>query len=310
MEDRYPHNAIVVEDFPVHPGEVPPVIATNWATPGYFETIGIPLLEGRTFEGRDHEARTGAAVVSESFSERFWPTGSALGKRILPGLPGEDTPWYTVVGVVGDVRLEALEIPPEPAVYFAVIGAGGEYDWNQQTMTLVLRATTPPAALASLVRDRVWALDPNLPLVRTLTGEEILSKATARTSYTMMLIAIAAGVALFLGLIGIYGVISYVVNQRTREIGVRMALGASGRAVRRMVVRQGLRMTIAGVVLGIAAAAFATRLMSAVLFGVESLDPWTFVSVPLFLLAAATLASYVPARRAASLSPVESLRYR
>jgi predicted permease len=311
MEDRYPHNAIVLEDFPVAPGEVPPVIASNWATPGYFETIGIPLLEGRTFESRDHEERTGAAVVSEGFAERFWPGASALGKRILPGLPGEDPYWYTVVGVVGDVRIEALEIPPEPTVYFAVIGQGGEWgNWNMQTMTVILRASTPPLALASLVRDRVRALDPNLPLVRTLTGEEILSKATARTSYTMMLIAIAAGVALFLGVIGIYGVISYVVKQRTREIGVRMALGAEAGAVRRMVIRQGLRMTLAGVVLGIAAAAFATRLMSSVLFGVESLDPWTFVIVPLLLLAVATLASYVPARRAASLSPVESLRYR
>jgi predicted permease len=311
LQDRYPHNGILLEDFPVQPGEVPPVLATNWATPGYFETIAIPLLEGRTFESRDHEARKGAVVVSESFAKRFWPTESALGKRVMPGLPGKDAPWYTIVGVVGDVRIEALETPPEPTVYFAVIGQGGDYgDWNLQTMTVVLRATTPPAALASLVRDRVRALDPNLPLVRTLTGEEILSQATARTSYTMMLIAIAAGVALFLGVIGIYGVISYVVKQRTREIGVRMALGAEGRAVSGMVVRQGLRMTLAGVIMGVAAAAFATRLMSAILFGVESLDPWTFVSVPLFLLAVATLASYVPARRAASLSPVESLRYR
>jgi ABC-type antimicrobial peptide transport system permease subunit len=190
------------------------------------------------------------------------------------------------------------------------MGQGGDYgNWNIQTMTVILRTEVAPATLTAAVRDKVWALDPNLPLIRILTGEEILSEATARTSYTMILIAIAAGVALFLGLIGIYGVISYIVNQRTREIGVRMALGADRRDVSRMVVRQGLRMTVAGVVLGIGGALLATRLISALLFGVESADPWTFACVPLFLLTIATVASYLPARRAASVSPVESLRY-
>ena len=310
MADRHPHNGVVLEDYPVKADEVPPIIATNWATPGYFETFGIPLLEGRTFERRDHEEKTGAVVVSRSFAEQFWPHGSALGKRLLPGLPGNESPWYTIVGVVGDVLEEGLEHTPKPMMYHAVMGQGGDYgDWNIQTMTLILRTKVPPETLAAAVRDRVWALDPNLPLIRTLTGEELLSEATARTSYTMILIGIAAGVALFLGLIGIYGVISYIVNQRTREIGVRMALGADRGDVSRMVVRQGLRMTVAGVALGIPAAVFATRLMSSLLYGVESVDPWTFACVPLFLLTIATLASYLPARRAASVSPVESLRY-
>jgi predicted permease len=310
MIDRHPHNAVSLEDYPVKADEVPPIVATNWATPGYFETFGIPLLEGRTFERRDHEQRTDAVVVSRSFAEQFWPNGSALGKRLVPGLPGNDSPWYTIVGVVGDVLEEGLEHAPKPMMYHAVMGQGGEYgDWNIQTMTVILRTEVPPATLTAAVRDKVWALDPNLPLIRILTGEEILSEATARTSYTMILIAIAAGVALFLGLIGIYGVISYIVNQRTREIGVRMALGADRRDVSGMVVRQGLRMTVAGVVLGIGGALLATRLISALLFGVESADPWTFALVPLFLVSIATLASYVPARRAASLSPVESLRH-
>ncbi len=311
MADRHPHVPVNLEDHPVKPGEVPPVFATNWAMPGYFETFRIPLVEGRTLERRDHQEKTGAVVVSRSFAERFWPNESALGKRLVPGLEGKDARWYTVVGVVGDVREDGLEREPEPMIYYAIIGSGGGdfEDLNLQTMTVLLRAEVPPDTLAAAVREKVWALDPNLPLIRTLTGEELLADATARTSYTMTLIAIAAGVALFLGLIGIYGVVSYIVHQRTREIGVRMALGADRKTVSRMVVLQGLKMTLAGVVLGTGAALFSTRLMSALLYGVESADPWSFASVPLFLVSIATLATYLPARRAASLSPVESLRY-
>ena len=310
MADDDTNNGVVLEDYPVKPDEVPAVIRTNWAMPGYFETFRIPLLEGRTLERRDHEEKTGAVVVSRGFAEKFWPNGSALGKRLVPGLPGKDASWYTIVGVVGDVRDDGLEHEPRAMIYYAVIGKGGEYgDWNLQTLTVLLRSEVPPETLAAAVREKVWALDPNLPLIRVLTGEELLSDATARTSYTMVLIAIAAGVALFLGLIGIYGVVSYIVKQRTREIGVRMALGADRRAVSRMVVLQGLRMTLAGAVLGTGAALLSTRLMSALLYGVESVDPWTFASVPPFLVGVATLASYLPARRAASVSPVESLRY-
>ena len=197
-----------------------------------------------------------------------------------------------------------------PAIYYPIVGFGGEYDdWSIRRMTVVVRSTIPEATLSPAIRDRIWSQDPKLPFMGVRTGDELLSLSMARTSYTMMLLAIAAGVALFLGSIGIYGVISYLVGQRTREIGVRIALGAARSDVSRMVVRQGLTLTLVGVGLGIAGALAATRLMSALLFGVSPSDPPTFVSVAVFLVGVATLASYIPARRAAGIEPVKALAY-
>jgi putative ABC transport system permease protein len=272
--------------------------------------MGIPIEEGRTFERRDTEEKTGAVILSRSLAERFWPGKSALGKRVAPGLPRESMRWYTVVGVVSDVRDDALEQPVTPMVYYPPVGLGSENDdWVMRTMDVCVRSTVAPSSLSTAVRDTVWSLDPNLPLIRIRTGKELLSRALARTSYTMMLLAIAAGVALFLGSIGIYGVISYIVGQRTREIGVRIALGAGRSDVSRMVVRQGLAMTLTGVVLGTIGALAATRLMTAILFGVDTTDPGTFAGVVLFLTAVATLASYLPARRAAAIEPIRALHY-
>jgi putative ABC transport system permease protein len=310
MSGSNSNNGFAVEDFPVPEGQLPPIVRTNWATAGYFEAMGIPLEEGRTCERRDTEEKTGAVVVSRSLADRFWPGKSALGKRVAPGLPREDMRWYTVVGVVSDVRDDALEQPVTPMVYYPPVGFGGQSDdWVMRSMTVTVRSTVSPDTLATSVRDAVWSLDPNLPLISIRTGDELLSRSLARTSYTVMLLAIAAGVALFLGSIGIYGVISYIVGQRTREIGVRIALGAARSDVSRMVVRQGLVMTLVGVFLGTIGALAATRLMTAILFGVDPTDPGTFVSVVLFLTTVATLASYLPARRAATIEPISALRH-
>jgi predicted permease len=310
MTDFQSNNGAIFEDFPVEKGDLPPVIRTNWAAPGYFETLRIPLYEGRTFERRDHEEKTGAVVISRSVADKYWPGKSALGKRLVPGLPGATPRWYTIVGVVGDVHYDALEKSANPVVYYPIVGFGGTNDdWSLRRMTLVVRSTTPPATLSSAIRDRVWSLDRNLPFLGLHTGDELLSLSMARTSYTMMLLAIAAGVALFLGTIGIYGVISYIVGQRTREIGVRIALGAARSDVSRMVVSQGLTLTLLGVGLGVLGALAATRLMSALLFGVSAADPGTFVTVALFLVGVATLASYIPARRAAGIEPMKALYY-
>jgi putative ABC transport system permease protein len=304
------NDGMALEDFPVREGELPPVVRTNWAASGYFEAMGIPLEEGRTFERRDHEERTGAVVISRGLAETFWPGKSPLGKRLTPGLPRKINHWYTIVGVVGDVHDDGLEKPVNPMIYYPVVGFGEENDdWAVRGMTLCLRSTVSPATLSKSVRDTVWSLDPNLPLISIRTGNELLSRSLARTSYTMMLLAIAAGVALFLGSIGIYGVISYIVGQRTREIGVRIALGAARSDVSRMVVRQGLVMTLLGVAIGTLGALAATRLMAAILYGVDSTDPVTFASVGLFLTAVATLATYLPARRAAAIEPIRALRY-
>jgi predicted permease len=310
MSGSQTNNGIMPEGHPYQEGELPPVVRTNWAAPGYFEAARIPLYEGRTFERRDHEETTGAVVVSRALAEQFWPGESALGKRLTPGLPREITRWYEIVGVVGDVRDDGLEKGVNPMVYYPVVGFGDENDeWVIRGMTLTIRSSVPPASLSTSVREKVWSFDPNLPLVSVRTGEERLARSMARTSYTMMLLAIAAGVALFLGTIGIFGVVSYIVGQRTREIGVRMALGAARSDVSRMVVRQSLGMTLLGVGAGLLSALAATRLMSSLLFGVSPSDPVTFAAVAIFLTGVALIASYLPARRAAGIEPVRALHH-
>jgi predicted permease len=311
MTDGQSNNGVVLEDFPLEPDELPPLARTNYASPGYFETAGIALLEGRTFERRDHEELTGAVVISRSFAERHWPGQSVIGRRLLPGLPDPSAvKWYSIVGIVDDVRDDGLDQGPTPMVYYPLVGLGGEYgDWSIRTMSVVVRSDPAPSSLAGPAREAIWALDPNLPLISIRTAEEIVSRSMARTSYTMTLLGIAAGVALFLGAIGIYGVVSYVVSQRTREIGVRMALGAARRDVSRMIVRHGLTMAAAGVVVGVALGIVASRWIASLLYGVSETDPVTFATVSLALLAVTALASYLPARRAASVDPLRSLRY-
>ena len=310
LTDGQSNNGQVFEDFPLQPDEIPPVIRTSFATPGYFEAMGILLHEGRTFEPRDHQDRTGAVIVSAGLAEQFWPGGSALGKRVMPGLPDDDPKWYTIVGVVGDVRDDGLEKPPPDMIYYPMIGLGGEYgDWTIYTMSLAIRTSAPPTSLAEPAQRAVWALDPTLPVANLRTADDILSSSMARTTYTMILLGIAAAVALLLGTIGIYGVISYIVAQRTREIGVRMALGAQRRDVSGMVVGRGLVISLVGVAIGIAGAFALTRLMSTLLFGVSGTDPITFLAVSSLLLIVTSAASYLPARRAANINPVEALRY-
>ena len=195
-------------------------------------------------------------------------------------------------------------------IYYPVVGLGGDYgDWVRRTMSVAIRTEVEPTSLAAAARQKVWDLDARLPLISMRSGEAIVAESVARTSYTMILLAIAAGVALVLGAVGIYGVISYIVSQRTSEIGIRMALGAERSGVSRMVVAQGMRIAAIGVALGVLGALAATRLMTALLFGVESHDPATFAGLSLFLLAVAALASYIPARRAASVSPMRALHY-
>jgi predicted permease len=294
MTDTDSNSGVTVEDFPVAPGEIPPVIRTNVAAPGYFEAMGIALQSGRTFERRDHEEVTGAVVVSRGFE------------------PDEnETRWWTIVGVVGDVRDDGLQANAPEMIYYPMVSPGGddEAGWIPNTMSFAIRTAVPPTTLATPIRQAIWSLDPHLPIANVQTTAAIVSDSTARTAFTMLLLTIAAAVALLLGTVGIYGVVSYVVSQRTREIGVRMALGATQGEVGRMVVRQGLAIASAGVVIGLIGAFALTRLMSALLFGVSSTDPMTFAAVAALLFAVTVAASYIPARRAAGVDPMEALRY-
>ncbi len=310
MTDSQSNNGSVLEDFPLQPDELPPIVRTNYATPGYFEPLQIALREERLFEPRDHEQQTGTVIVSANFADQFWPEASAIGRRVTPGLPSEDARWYTIVGVVGDVRDDGLSAELPTMIYYPVVGLGGDFgDWVVRTMSVAIRTEVEPTSLAAAARQKVWVLDARLPLISMRTGAAIVAQSVARTSYTMILLAIAAGVALVLGAVGIYGVISYIVSQRTREIGIRMALGADRSGVSRMVVAQGMRIAAIGVAFGLVGAWAATLLMTALLFGVGNHDPATFAVLSLFLLGVAALASYIPARRAASVSPVRALHY-
>ncbi|HEX6901330.1 MAG TPA: ABC transporter permease [Thermoanaerobaculia bacterium] len=301
------------KDFPLPENQVPPILGNRYASPGYFEAIGIPVVEGRVFDRFDPERPPAEVVVSQALAQRFWPGKSAVGRQLVSGRvtdPGEYR-WYTIVGVVGSVQQRSLDEEPDQAVYYPVVRPAlseGE-PYAPRSFSLVVRGRIEPTALVKPVRDAIWSLDPNLALAEVHPLEDVVERSMTRTSFTMLLLIIAAAVALLLGAVGIYGVISYVVSHRTREIGVRMALGASRRDVSRMVLREGLAITLLGIGIGLAAALAATRLMAALLYGVSPTDPATFAAVPVLLAGVALLASWLPARRASTVEPLEAIRY-
>ncbi len=292
-----------IESRPRDDSDLPPVAMYDWVAPGYFETMGIPLISGRSVERADHEGGRPVLWVSESFATTFLD-GSALGERVRFN---DHEPWQEIVGVVGDVRNFGLKEDIRPVAYLPMVVEGVSRE-ELARMIVVARTEGDPAALAPSVRRVVTGIDPRVPLTDTRTMKEVVSASMADTAFTMTLLGIAAGVALLLGAVGIYGVIAYVVSQRTREIGVRMALGARSGDVQGMVVRQGLRVTVLGVGLGMIGAFALTRVMATLLFGVSATDPVTFGLVPLVLAGVALLASYLPARRASHIDPTEALR--
>jgi putative ABC transport system permease protein len=299
-----------IEDFPLSPGGVPPRLANRFATPGSFPTLGVPMVSGRLFGSFDPLQPRFEVVVSQALAERFWPGQSALGKRLTSDDPGKGY-WYTIVGVVGNVRDQGLQKEPVEAVYFPMLRRTESLDWVPQSFSLVVRVRgrLDPASLSGSLREAVRSIDPNLPLSAIEPLEAVVERSMQRTSFTMFLLALAAAIALFLGAVGLYGVISYVVSQRIREIGIRMALGASRGRISGMILREGLAITLLGIAAGIAVAVALTRLLSALLFGVAPLDLGTFVAVPAVLALVALCASWLPARRAAATEPLEAIRY-
>jgi putative ABC transport system permease protein len=285
---------------------VPPILGTRFVSPGYFQAMGVPVIAGRAFDRLDITRRE--ALVSRGLAERFWKGRSPLGKRLAPGLT-KDATWYTVVGVVGDVHDQGLEEKPLDSIYFPMVRFDDKEEWVSRSFGLVVKGRVDPAALAAPVRGVIRELDPNLAITHVRPMREMVRLSMARTSFTMLLLVIAAAVALLLGAVGIYGVISYVVGQRTREIGVRMALGARRDDISLMVLREGLGITLLGVAIGLAVALVLTRLMIALLYGVSPTDPGTFAAVPVLLAGVALFASWVPARRAAAVEPLEAIRY-
>jgi predicted permease len=312
IDDGSSHNGAWVEDHPVSATELPTVHSVATVTQDYFKAMGIPIVEGRTFRDDGSDRASHEIIVARAFARHFWPNGSAIGKRIKTG--GPEAAWSTIVGVVGDVHDEALTKPVDEMIYQPTISvvqpspAVPDTLVAENSMTLTIRTAGDPMQVYPAIRREISNLDRNLPLVNVRALSDVVSSAMARTTFTLIMIGAAAGVALLLGAIGIYGVISYMVSLRTREIGVRMALGAQSVQVRRMVVRQGLTLASIGVAIGLAAALALSRLIGSLLYGITPHDPAVLATVTLGLLIVATVASWLPAMRAARIDPIEALR--
>jgi len=292
------------------PGESP-VAAYRAVMPGYFASMRLPILRGRDVSAMDVAGAPGVVLVSDYLARHSWPGEDPIGKRISLDGTDDDPKWVTVIGVVKDTVRHEWNDPPEDEFYLSVLQRPGLVASSQSQaayLTFVARADGDPAALAPSLRAAVWKLDPTLPISQVLTMDQIVASANARARFQMLLLAAFAVAAALLAAVGIYGVMSYAVAKRTREIGLRMALGANPGDVLRLVVGQGMAVALAGAGVGIAAALPLARLMSSVLYGVRPTDPATYAGVALLLLAIALLASYLPARRAAHIDPGKALR--
>lgn len=287
-----------------------PIRVFEFVAPGYFRTLGTPLLAGRDFTWSDLYDRHPVAIVSEKLAREYWHDPlSALGKEIRVSTKDD---WRQVVGVVGDVRDDGIGKEAPELVYWPLLmnRFGGDDVSVRRDVAFSIR--TPRAGSQSLmdeVRRAVWSVDSNLPLAEVHTLEYYCQRSIARTSFTLVMLALAGSMALLLGVIGLYAVMSYSVSQRTREVGIRMALGADKRDVLGMIVGQGLRLALLGVMVGIAGALALTRFLSNLLYGVLPTDPLTFAAFSLILISVALAACFIPARRAAKVDPMVALRY-
>jgi len=305
-----------VEGFPVPEGQLPPIRRFKWVTPGYFETMGNPVLAGRSLTWSDIHERASVVVVTENFAREYFASpADAVGRRVrLPGLLDDhEQPWREIIGVVGDIHDDGVDQPAVKTVFWPMIVRQFWDDELRTQRTLKFALRTPrvgDAGLLDEVRAAIWAENPNLPLADVRTVQEIFDRSLARTHFTLVMLGIAASAALLLGAVGIYGVTSYAVSQRRREIGVRMALGAGEAAIRRMVLVHGLALATVGVGAGLLAAFGLTRLMSALLFGVGAVDPPTYGAVAAGVALIALTGSWLPARRAARVDPVEALQWK
>jgi putative ABC transport system permease protein len=291
-----------VEDDPLPDGAELPSVDWRLITPSYLQAMRIQLIKGRFFTEADHEKAASVAIVNETLARRYWPDQDPIGKRIRSGFEGKE--WVPIVGVVADVKEQSLDAPTHLEMYRPY-----EQAPFASTMTLMVRTEAEPTTLAAAIRNEVWAVDKDVPVARIQPLTQVISESLSKPRSTMLLLAIFAGVALVLGSIGIYGVVAYSVVERTHEIGIRMALGARPSNVLRMVIGQGMSLTLAGVTVGLGGAFAASRALESLLFGVGTTDAATFVGVALLLGLVALLACWIPARRATKVDPIVALRY-
>ncbi|PYU78639.1 MAG: hypothetical protein DMG50_26785 [Acidobacteria bacterium] len=270
----------------------------------YFATMGIRLMDGRLFDGRDVQGAPGAVIINNTMAMTFWPHLNPIGRRIRPGGSKD---WCTIIGIVDDVKNAGLDRPAGTELYLPYRQPAGA---GNSDMYVVMRTPLPdPRSLASVVREQLNEIDPSLPLADVRLMEDVLTRAQARPRFLTLLLSLFSGVALAIATVGIYGVVSYSVARRTKEFGLRMVLGAQGGDVLGLVMKQGAGMVVIGIVAGLATAFALTRLMASLLFGVTATDPPTFAGVTVVLFGVALAACYVPARRATQVDPIQTLRY-
>ena len=286
-------------------GEADDVVHTSynaWVSNDYFRALGIQLRAGRGFTDQDREDAPPVVVINEKMQRQFWPNGDAIGKRI--GWGGWKS-WLTIVGVVSDVKVSSLEAETEPAIYMPIF----QIPRARESVIYVVRSAADTAGIAATLRREIRAIDAELPVYDIRTMDQVLAESVSQRRFSMLLLAVFAVVAILLAAIGLYGVMSFAVSQRTHEIGMRMALGARQYDVLKLVVRQGMTLVVVGVGLGLFGALALTRLMSTLLFGVTPKDPMTFAAVATLLTLVAFVACYLPARRATKVDPLVALRY-
>lgn len=303
------NDPVYAEDQATPIGSVPPIRRYKFVSPGYFSALGAHLIAGRDLTWAETYNQTPVALVSANTARELWRDPSAaIGRRIRPTLKDD---WRVVIGVVADLHDDGVDQKAPGIVYWPLLRKNFESSESDVTRSVGIVIRTPRAGSSALLHDlqkAVASVNPSLPLADVKTLESVYDRSLARTSFTLVLLGIAAGMALFLGIIGIYGVISYSVSQRTREIGIRLALGATLRDVTAVFVRYGLVLSGIGAVCGITAAFALTRLMKSLLYDISPADPLTYAAVSAALILAAVLASYLPARRATKVDPSEALR--
>jgi predicted permease len=309
MDGRSSNDVLFAQDRVYGEGELPPIRRFKFISPGFFATLGTQLIAGRDLTWTDTYQKRPVAIISENFARQYWhdPNG-ALGKRIRVANTDD---WREIVGVVQDVHDDGVDKAAPSSAYWPVML--DRFEGQKQTMrrNLVFTLRSPRAGSRSFmneVQERVWSVNPDVPLAEVSTLGAFYTKSMARTSLTLVMLCVAGSMALLLGIMGIYGVIAYSVSQRTREIGIRMALGAQRPTLTAMFVRQGLRLTLIGAACGLVTAFVTMRLMSSLLFNVSPVDPITYATITLGVVAVAWLACYLPSRRAATVEPMQALR--
>ena len=277
-----------------------PEVMFNSATPNYFETIGIPFIKGRLFDDHDQPNTPLVVIINQTMAQKFWPNQDPLGKQVKAG---QDGTVATVIGVVGDAKHYWLEETQQPQMYGAYSQQPGYF------ATVVIRTKVEPLSLSEQVRQALWKVDADQPMWKIRTVEFLVNRSVADRKFLLALMGLFASLAMILTMLGLYGVISYLVKQRTQEIGIRLALGAQMRDILQMVLKQGMILVFTGVALGLATAWLSTRLISRLLYQVSATDPVTFAAISAFLIVVALLACYLPARRATKVDPLVALRY-